>query len=407
MRAAEVKAQSQTEGAMSAKRNVRAMVLATIAILLVGVAAYGQNLVVMGTTTGQGSTYLATLAGSNVGVGTATPGAKLHVVAAGGFGAEPIRAQSAGTFFSGVDASGTQRLAINNDGGPTLGFYGYDGNWFPWMTVNNAGGRQVSFNAANVGIGTTSPVEKLEIGSGGFVGTRIDPGNDTTQGLAGFNMRSRETGGALRRWSVYTAAVGGGFGVVPNSFSIWDYPGTPGSGTCCFDRFTIAPAPDGSTTVTSVRIDPLGNLGVGTTAPAAKLDIKGDYFAQRYFPRYAAWGATGDGGAAITNDNGSFKALMIVGNNSAGGVRQVGIWDNLTVNGTATVTSTLTVNGRVSASGGFALSCTTVSGVGNATCPAGYAATGGGAGDGTASYPCSSTSWCCPGSQFCNVQCCQ
>jgi hypothetical protein len=404
---------------MSANRNVRAMVLATIAILLVGVAAYGQNLVVMGTTTGQGSTYLATLAGANVGVGTAAPGAKLHVVATGGFGSEPIRAQSGGTFFSGVDSGGTQRLAINNDSGPLLDFYGWDGAWFNWMTINNNGGRQVSFNAGNVGIGTQTPVEKLEIGSGGFLGTRIDPGNDTTQGLAGANFRSRESGGATRRWSVYTAAVGGGFGVLPNSFSIWDYPGNPGSGSCCIDRFTIAPAPNGGT-ATSVRIDSAGNLGVGTTAPAAKLDIAGDYFAQRYFPRYSTWGGTGDGGAAITNDNGSFKTLMIVGNSSAGGARQVGVWDNLTVNGSSTVTSNLTVNGtttlkssvnvsgRVSAAGGFALSCTTVSSTsGFATCPAGYAVTGGGASDGVGSYPCSPNSWCCPGSQACNVQCCQ
>ena len=54
-----------------------------------------------------------------------------------------------------------------------------------------------------------------------------------------------------------------------------------------------------------------------------------------YLPKYVAWGAlgTGDGGAAIYNDNGTYKKLMIVGNNSAGGSREVGIWDNLTING--------------------------------------------------------------------------
>ena len=35
--------------------------------------------------------------------------------------------------------------------------------------------------------------------------------------------------------------------------------------------------------------------------------------------------------AGIANDTDKFKKLMIVGNNSAGGGREVGIWDNLTV----------------------------------------------------------------------------
>ena len=57
-------------------------------------------------------------------------------------------------------------------------------------------------------------------------------------------------------------------------------------------------------------------------------------------PSYAAWNAygVGDGGAAIYNDNGTYKKLMVVGNSSAGGSREVGIWDNLTVNGKVTAT---------------------------------------------------------------------
>lgn len=39
-------------------------------------------------------------------------------------------------------------------------------------------------------------------------------------------------------------------------------------------------------------------------------------------------------GAEISNDTELYKQLMIVGNKSAGGVRQVGIWDQLNVNGT-------------------------------------------------------------------------
>ncbi len=48
--------------------------------------------------------------------------------------------------------------------------------------------------------------------------------------------------------------------------------------------------------------------------------------------------------AEISNDTGTYKTLMIVGNTSAGGSRSVSIWDKLTVNGTLTVTSQASAN---------------------------------------------------------------
>ena len=101
--------------------------------------------------------------GGNVGIGTTAPGAKLHVIAAGGFGSEPIRAQSGSTFFSGVDAGGIQRYAINNDAGPTLNFYGWDAGWFNYMSVVETGSKAVYFNAGNVGIGTAAPAYPLTV----------------------------------------------------------------------------------------------------------------------------------------------------------------------------------------------------------------------------------------------------
>lgn len=63
-------------------------------------------------------------------------------------------------------------------------------------------------------------------------------------------------------------------------------------------------------------------------------------------PSYAGWASygTGAGGAAIYNDNGSYRKLMIVGNNSAGGGREVGIWDNMTVNGAINVSGRATIS---------------------------------------------------------------
>lgn len=80
-----------------------------------------------------------------------------------------------------------------------------------------------------------------------------------------------------------------------------------------------------------------GNVGIGTTVPGYKLTVASGAVGGNYglTPNYASWNAygVGDGGAAIYNDNVSYQTLMLVGNNSAGGVRKVSVWDYLTVNG--------------------------------------------------------------------------
>lgn len=65
--------------------------------------------------------------------------------------------------------------------------------------------------------------------------------------------------------------------------------------------------------------------------------ITGTLTAGPFLPSYAAWGTTGAGGAAITNDNGVYKALMVVGNTSAGGARKVKLYDDVAVANSLTV----------------------------------------------------------------------
>lgn len=56
--------------------------------------------------------------------------------------------------------------------------------------------------------------------------------------------------------------------------------------------------------------------------------------------------ANGNNFAEISNDVGTYKCLMVVGNSSSG-TRKVGVWDRLEVNGTQHVTSSMTVGGAI------------------------------------------------------------
>ena len=124
---------------------------------------------------------------------------------------------------------------------------------------------------ALVGIGMTATDDQLDVN--GSVGIRIMPPNDTTPGLVSFDLRSRDSGGATRVWKVFTAAVGGGYGVAPNSYSIWDYPpNSPYGGP----RFTILPVPVAGPASFPVMIDGAGRVGIATNTPVARLDVAGD-----------------------------------------------------------------------------------------------------------------------------------
>ncbi|MCX5785583.1 MAG: hypothetical protein NTX59_07830 [Elusimicrobia bacterium] len=103
-----------------------------------------------------------------------------------------------------------------------------------------------------------------------------------------------------------------------------------GSGGVPVQKFQV-----NSSGVNSFVVTAGGSVGVGTAGPAYKLTVTNGGIGGTYAltPNYMSWAAygTGDGGAAIYNDASGFRKLMIVGNNSAGGNREVGIWDNLTV----------------------------------------------------------------------------
>jgi hypothetical protein len=131
-------------------------------------------------------------------------------------------------------------------------------------TVNNSIIRQASGNIninGNVGIRTSIPTERLDLGNGGNIVIKTDPGNDTTAGNVGYKLLGRGVNGVPNTWAIYTAPVGGGFGVPANSLSIWQYPPNASPG-CCLERFTILPA-KAATSPSTVTIDDFGGVIAG------------------------------------------------------------------------------------------------------------------------------------------------
>jgi hypothetical protein len=86
-------------------------------------------------------------------------------------------------------------------------------------------------------------------------------------------------------------------------------------------------------------VGPMGPAGKdGISGPGLRLDngsvtVTADSNPLKFTPNWTGFPDDKTNGAEISNDTNGFKQLMIVGNKSAGGNRQVGVWDQLNVHG--------------------------------------------------------------------------
>jgi hypothetical protein len=196
----------------------------------------------------------------NVGIGTTSPSLKLHVDGATGFPAS-----------SGATQTGIMRLGVAGGYGSVLDFGSNGALGQGWIQSTDRSNLALNYNlllnpnGGNVGIGTTSPSQPLSVpiasnAKGISLGTysSLSAGQFTFIGITGadgtFNggNLSSSDNGSTGMAIIHTS---GGFG---NSAELAFV--THNYGVDSRER---------------LRIDRLGNVGIGTTQPDAKLTVNG------------------------------------------------------------------------------------------------------------------------------------
>jgi hypothetical protein len=254
--------------------------------------------------------------GNEVGIGTTTPSAKLHVV------------QNSNTLR--IEGTDHTYLEFYPDGpAARKGYFGFAGAADNFITLTNqiAGGDIYLETGVGggVGIGTTGPAQKLDV----IGNIRVSDGNfleleTASNNIRGYLQASESASAAGPGLTIATSGgehitfkdggLGGtenmvikgdgkvGIGTTDPNLLLWvgERDGTPGTGTAGFKSDTNAHAlyiqePSGAaenwqiglnaagdlgffdseSTTASVTFEDGGNVGIGTASPGAKLDVAG------------------------------------------------------------------------------------------------------------------------------------
>ena len=208
----------------------------------------------------------------DVGIGTTTPGTKLHV-AGGIYSSSAVDAFYNSGFRLVVSGPGDTRASWTYDGGTTTTRITPVANVKTSLGSNGVNDRLFLDLNGSVGIGTTTPGYKLDV-QGGSINTSQNlcingdcksawsqVGSQWANGTGSINYAGGSVGIGITS-PVYSLDVNGGI----NGFR------TKAASTSASD--TIATFENSAAIKMIVRAN--GNVGIGTTAPGKTLDVNGD-----------------------------------------------------------------------------------------------------------------------------------
>ncbi len=200
----------------------------------------------------------------NVGIGTTLPDSNLQVGSISTSGNRTIRITDSGY---GILLSGGGGGASNyiKSLGVTIPLY--------FLAGNSNDANYIFSSTGNLGIGTTTPQQKVHISSGNFALTQL--GSSTTGSTPATGTQKLILGGNSSN------GVGNEIGWYPNNSFQGDIAqitaiatafGSSAAGALLFRTNTDTEA----TPSEKMRITSAGNVGIGRTAPAERLDVNGN-----------------------------------------------------------------------------------------------------------------------------------
>jgi hypothetical protein len=317
--------------------------------------------------TAGGTTNLYVSASGNIGIGTTNPVSKLDI-----YGPVSVRGTTVLTTNFDLNAGNASDIYGNirvlrgaslNDGM----FIGYGGAGGPIRFYSNSGTTEFMqiATSGNVGIGTTLPTSKLHIVETTATGSRIQLGSTSTNALMNTNL--------VNDFLIFTAPFNAVPATVSNNNAKWgikmgggstDAPNISGKSACIYAvseedigaggsgagynrkvGLALHTSPFDLPNVERVRINNLGNVGIGSTSPGYKLDVNGTGYFSSTLQVNSNITLSG-GGDVIINDSdgtGTFNSFM------DSGIGYIRIDDGGSANGKLNINSGLLY---VGASGG-------------------------------------------------------
>ena len=212
---------------------------------------YGLKFGVRGTGSGTSNVAMTIDSDSNVGIGTSTPNAKLDIQGTQGQ-LFSVTDDLSGSIFAVADISGV-----------------------PIFDVNSSG---VSYFDGNVGIGTDSPVTKLQIDDPADFSVALSKRGSTSSALK-FTLSNPNT--TTNSWKIEHDAS--------EDLKIFGYSA---------DNLLIS-----TNSTERMRITSGGNVGIGATSPRGKLQINGNGNAWNDAPSVRLWDTTNGKGWLVGNVN--------------------------------------------------------------------------------------------------------